>query len=154
MNTKHPYLFLAALMPSPPEEFRVHPDYQVLATLAERIASSLSTVLLLGTYGLLSFDHWSKLIPLYMDAIRNINLNAEEQKGLGTFLVATNAINNLQHNRNIWNTQHILLIRKRVLKRFQRKFFASFWKMNYPQLLLMLIKLGPLRRRSIRDSLY
>ena len=148
MNTKHPYLFLAALMPSPPEEFRVHPDYQVLATLAERIASSLSTVLLLGTYGLLSFDHWSKLIPLYMDAIRNINLNAEEQKGLGTFPVATNAINNLQHNRNIWNFQHILL------KRFQRKFFASFWKMNYLPLRSMLIKLGPLQRRSISYSLY
>ena len=76
-------------MPSPPEEFRVHPDYQVLATLAERIASSLSTVLLLGTYGLLSFDHWSKLIPLYMDAIQNLNTNQEEQKGLGMFLYHT-----------------------------------------------------------------
>ena len=72
-------------MPSPPEEFRVHPDYQVLATLAERIASSLSTVLLLGTYGLLSFDNWSKLIPLYMDAIQDLNANQEEQKGLGPF---------------------------------------------------------------------
>ena len=72
-------------MPSPPEEFRVHPDYQVLATLADRIASSLSTVLLLGTYGLLSFDHWSKLIPLYMDAIQDLNANQEEQKGLGLF---------------------------------------------------------------------
>ena len=72
-------------MPSPPEEFRVHPDYQVLATLADRIASSLSTVLLLGTYGLLSFDHWSKLIPLYMDAIQDLNANQEEQKGLGPF---------------------------------------------------------------------
>ena len=72
-------------MPSPPEEFRVHPDYQVLATLADRIASSLSTVLLLGTYGLLSFDHWSKLIPLYMDAIQDLNANQEEQKGSGLF---------------------------------------------------------------------
>ena len=88
-------------MPSPPEEFRVHPDYQVLATLAERIASSLSTVLLLGTYGLLSFEHWSKLIPLYMDAIRNLNLNAEEQKGLGTFLESTYAIGHFKHNQNI-----------------------------------------------------
>ena len=82
-------------MPSPPEEFRVHPDYQVLATLAERIASSLSTVLLLGTYGLLSFDHWSKLIPLYMDAIGNLNANADEQKGLGTFQESTNEIDKL-----------------------------------------------------------
>ena len=79
-------------MPSPPEEFRVHPDYQVLAALSERIAFSLSTVLLLGTYGLLSFDHWSKLIPLYMDAIRNLNSNPEEQKGLGTFQKSTYAI--------------------------------------------------------------
>ena len=88
-------------MPCPPEEFRVHPDYQVLATLAERIASSLSTVLLLGTYGLLSFEHWSKLIPLYMDAIRNLNLNAEEQKGLGTFLESTYAIDHFKRNQNI-----------------------------------------------------
>ena len=88
-------------MPSPPEEFRVHPDYQVLATLAERIASSLSTVLLLGTYGLLSFEHWSKLIPLYMDAIRNLSLNAEQQKGLGTFLESTHAIDYFKRNQNI-----------------------------------------------------
>jgi len=88
-------------MPSPPEEFRVHPDYQVLATLAERIASSLSTVLLLGTYGLLSFEHWSKLIPLYMDAIRNLSLNAEEQKGLGTLLESTYAIDHFKRNQNI-----------------------------------------------------
>ena len=76
----HHTLYIAALMPSPCEEFRVGPEYSQFYSLAERIASNLNSVLLLATYGLLNYDAWFKLLPNYFDAIGKLNTIDEEDK--------------------------------------------------------------------------
>ena len=76
----HQTLFIAALMPSPCEEFRVGPEYSQFYSLADRISSNLNLVLLLATYGLLNYDAWFKLLPNYFDAIGKLNTNEDEDR--------------------------------------------------------------------------
>ena len=78
----HYTLFLAALMPSPCEEFRASAEYDQFYSLAERIASNLQMLLLLATYGLLTLDMWTKLIPLYFDVIQKLKPKEEERKSI------------------------------------------------------------------------
>ena len=111
------------------------------ASQADRIASSLSTVLLLCTYGLLTYEHWSRLIPLYMDAIGNLNTNAEEQKGLEKF-------------QSQLQLTTYLIIKSIIspftqMKRFQRRYSVSFQKMNYQLFRLTQIRLGHLQHSSV-----
>ena len=78
----HYVLFLAALMPSPCEEFRASTEYDQFYSFAERIASNLQMLLLLATYGLLTLDMWTKLIPLYFDAIGKLRPKEEDRKSI------------------------------------------------------------------------
>ena len=92
----HQTLFIAALMPSPCEEFRVGPEYSQFHSLADRISSNLNLVLLLATYGLLNYDAWFKLLPNYFDAIGKLNTNEDEDRLIEGKL-RQNIINSIAH---------------------------------------------------------
>ena len=49
---------------------------------SERISSNLNSILLLATYGLLTYDSWFKLLPNYFDAIGKLNTFEEENRQL------------------------------------------------------------------------